>query len=400
MTSCAAHSGEAGRICFASASYNIMWWLFLEKKADKYFSARKNSMREGYRILGGPAPGPEDINITTVEESGTPFVRHVLNLFRKERILDVMPQLLNDVNGRMDDWGKDGRMNPFVEMHNLIFQMTVRMGTCRELAVSPLSLMMPWFPGRAKRNKKKVTRELFDLLTHYVDLRRKSRVPSTDSIDMLIAQGYDDATTIAYTLGIIFAGVLNTSMNGWPKKSSLLFNHGNSSPSDPLHCRFSTIALSAWEEEMPVLDAVIKETMRLALSGTALRRNMGGDTLIAHKTVRDRESFGDVHFDEHIYANPFLFDPGRFLETGDEETHVSFPFLGWGAGRHPCAGMRAAKLEIKIAIALFLSKFEYQVVDASGHFPESLPQPDRNDIQQPKPLGDPYYFRFKRVEGT
>jgi hypothetical protein len=65
-----------------------MWWLFLEKKADKYFSARKNSMREGYRILGGPAPRPEDINITTVEESGTPFVRHVLNLFRKERILD------------------------------------------------------------------------------------------------------------------------------------------------------------------------------------------------------------------------------------------------------------------------------------------------------------------------
>jgi sterol 14-demethylase len=98
----------------------------------------------------------------------------------------------------------------------LIFQMTVRMGTCRELAnnakttarlseliilhekaVSLLSLMMPWFPGRAKRNKKKTTRELFDLLTHYVDLRRKSRVPSTDSIDMLIAQGYDDATTIA-----------------------------------------------------------------------------------------------------------------------------------------------------------------------------------------------------------
>jgi sterol 14-demethylase len=44
--------------------------------------------------------------------------------------------------------------------------------------------------------------------------------------------------------------------------------------------------------------------------------------------------------------------------------------------------MRAAKLEIKIAIALFLSKLEYQVVDASGHFPGSLPQPDRNDIQQ------------------
>lgn len=50
-------------------------------------------------------------------------------------------------------------------------------------------------------------------------------------------------------------------------------------------------------------------------------------------------------------------------------------------GRHPCAGMRAAKLEIKVAIALFLSKFDYELVDASGKLLKSLPQPDRNDIQ-------------------
>lgn len=43
--------------------------------------------------------------------------------------------------------------------------------------------------------------------------------------------------------------------------------------------------------------------------------------------------------------------------------------------------MRAAKLEIKVAIALFLSKFDYDLVDASGKFPKALPQPDRNDIQ-------------------
>jgi hypothetical protein len=43
--------------------------------------------------------------------------------------------------------------------------------------------------------------------------------------------------------------------------------------------------------------------------------------------------------------------------------------------------MRAAKLEIKLAIALFLSKFDYDLVDGSGKFPASLPQPDRNNIQ-------------------
>ncbi|KAJ7349177.1 hypothetical protein DFH08DRAFT_864658 [Mycena albidolilacea] len=37
-----------------------------------------------------------------------------------------------------------------------------------------------------------------------------------------------------------------------------------------------------------------------------------------------------------------------------EKNRVSFPFLGWGAGCHPCVGMRATTLEIKLVIALFL----------------------------------------------
>jgi hypothetical protein len=65
---------------------------------------------------------------------------------------------------------------------------------------------------------------------------------------------------------------------------------------------------------------------------------------------------------------------------------VPFPFLERAAvGLNfftVCAGLRflrtakTAKLEIKLAIALFLSKFDYDIVDASG----KLPQPDRNNI--------------------
>ncbi|KAJ6608608.1 cytochrome P450 [Mycena sp. CBHHK59/15] len=402
-----------------------------------FFSEKNFNMGEGYRILGGPAPKLEEIKLKPVE-GGAIFVRHVLNLFRKDRIMNVIPHLLDDVNARMDGWDSHGRMDPFKEMHALVFQMTVRMGTCRELAddsqatahlselfllheqaASPLSLLLPWLPGFSKRNKEKATRGLFDLLSHYVALRRKSKVQSTDAIDVLIADGCDDSTTIAYTLGIVFAGVINTSMNvcwniiylgtypEWKERvaqevKSLLFNHSNSSSMDPIHRRFSTVPLNAWEEEMPVLDAVIKETIRFTLSGTALRRNIGGDITIAHKTIRDNDflaySLGDTHFDDQIYTEPFSFNPRRFLERWEDKSTVPFPFLGWGAGRHPCAGMRAAKLEIKLAIALFLSKFEYTVVDASGKFPAAPPQPDRNNIHQAKPLGEPCYLKFKRVE--
>jgi len=34
----------------------------------------------------------------------------------------------------MKNWGTQGKMNPFNEVYDLVFQMTVRMATCRELS--------------------------------------------------------------------------------------------------------------------------------------------------------------------------------------------------------------------------------------------------------------------------
>ncbi|KAJ6500525.1 hypothetical protein C8R45DRAFT_1092623 [Mycena sanguinolenta] len=152
---------------------------------------------------------------------------------------------------------------------------------------------------------------MFELLSHYIDLHRNSSVRSADAIDMLIADGYDNSTIIAITLGIIFAGVLNTGVVGdkpeWKAKVAdevavLLLNY---SCSDPIQCRFSAVPLDAWEAEMPNLDLVIKETMRFNLLGTALRRNLGGDTIVGENTIRDGDFvaylLGDVHFDGQIY---------------------------------------------------------------------------------------------------
>jgi sterol 14-demethylase len=51
-------------------------------------------------------------------------------------------------------------------------------------------------------------------------------------------------------------------------------------------------------------------------------------------------------------------------------------------GRHPCAGMKVAKLEIKMIVAMFVMGYEYDVVDSKGRISEKLPVPDYNDIQQ------------------
>ncbi|KAJ7074289.1 cytochrome P450 [Mycena amicta] len=399
-----------------------------------FFSEKNLNMDEGYKILGGPIPRPEDINLPRVEDASGPFVKHVLSLFRKDRLVDVLPHLLEDINRCMNDWGQSGTIDPFRQIHDLVFQMTVRMGSCRELAdnaealsklseffllheqsASALSLMLPWLPGRAKRSKQKATRGLYETVGHYVDLRRKAAVQSSDAIDMLISQGFDDATTVAYTVGIIFAGVINTAMNVcWviiylgdkPKWKAKLAAEvkallAHSSAAEAAHQRLAAVPLNVWEDEMPILDAVLKETMRFTTSRTVLRRNIGGDLLFAHKRIKDSDfvtySLSDTHFDGDIYPDPYSFDPGRFLAR-DDKTQVMFPFLGWGAGRHPCAGMRAAKLEIKLAIALFFCKFEYDIVDANGHLLQSLPRPDPNNFQSAKPLpGNACYVRYREM---
>jgi hypothetical protein len=51
-------------------------------------------------------------------------------------------------------------------------------------------------------------------------------------------------------------------------------------------------------------------------------------------------------------------------------------------GRHPCAGMKIAKLEIKLLLAMMLLGYEYELVDGNGNYPNEIPRQDRNDLGQ------------------
>jgi hypothetical protein len=44
--------------------------------------------------------------------------------------------------------------------------------------------------------------------------------------------------------------------------------------------------------------------------------------------------------------------------------------------------MKVAKFEIKMILALFLSRYNYKLVDGTGQPPKQLPQPNRNDFRQ------------------
>ena len=166
----------------------------------------------------------------------------------------------------------------------------------------------------------------------------------------------------------------------------LLSRHLDSSLSSAtLHEKLAAVPVSAWEDELPILEACARESQRIVTSGVTLRRNIREEMKIGEQVVKRGDflaySLAEVHLNPEYYPEPYKYDPGRWLRP-DPVPDAVYPFLGWGAGRHPCAGMKVAKLEMKLIMALFLTRYEFGLVDKDGKFPNPLPVPNRNDIHQ------------------
>lgn len=153
---------------------------------------------------------------------------------------------------------------------------------------------------------------------------------------------------------------------------------------DSVSEQLSQVPPQAWEDEMPVLEVCLRETIRITLTGGALRRVMPKASTPAFNGHKLQPGsfvaypIADVHHNPDIYPDPMRWDPNRFARGEDKKQH--WAFVGWGTGRHPCLGMRFAKLEVKIILALFLTQFEYDVVDPAGRPMTKLPEPYRDNM--------------------
>ncbi len=93
----------------------------------------------------------------------------------------------------------------------------------------------------------------------------------------------------------------------------------------PLTEQLSQLPLEAWESEFPVLELCLRDSIRLQLLGTALRKNVSGkDIPIGDGTVIPPNTFvayplGDVHLDPSVYPEPEKWDPSRYLPERAED---------------------------------------------------------------------------------
>jgi sterol 14-demethylase len=121
----------------------------------------------------------------------------------------------------MEAWGVAGKVDPFKDIYNIVVQMSIRLSTCEELAsnprtvkhlgdlylqqatsTTPMTLLFPWFPCAAKKQKERSAKGLYDILSHHVYLRREAKVPNSDSFDVLIADGESDTAIVQVSVTI------------------------------------------------------------------------------------------------------------------------------------------------------------------------------------------------------
>ncbi|KAF9644106.1 cytochrome P450 [Thelephora ganbajun] len=413
-----------------SFSFNVLHHNIIaltgEDARQAFFSNPHLNFDQGYKILMGAAPDISDVDMATDETGGgvAPFNKRLNKLLNKARLQSVLPTLLQDIIGKADKWGNDGkngRIDPFTEIYDLVFLMTARLTTCHDLtkneadlkkigdlyltlqtSATPTSLLLPWFPSPARKTGKGATTELYIMLYTYVEARRQAE-PTSDAIDVLIAEGETTQGITGFVMGVLFAGIINTGIIScwmltdlavhpeWKEKCKneirdLLSRHlGDSLSSATLCEKLGAIPISAWEDELPIIDACIRESQRIYITGVTLRRNLREDMKFGAHVVKRGDflayALGDVHLNPEYYPEPHKFDPGRWLRP-DPVPNAIYPFIGWGVGRHPCTGMKTAKLEMKLILAMFLMRYEYDLVDKDGKFPDSLPVPNRNDIHQ------------------
>jgi cytochrome P450 len=173
-------------------------------------------------------------------------------------------------------------------------------------------------------------------------------------------------------MAIIFAGVVNTGITGecvpstthafffnstflkvcwalfklganpkWKERvvkeyNTLVANHTNTLATEPIHKRLALIPLNAWEDELPSVDLVIRETLRLTMYGPLLRRNVQKDIVVDGVTIKCGDFMAYPTFEPHmnpdIYSNPNTFDPDRYLEGREEDKKETFAYVAWGAG--------------------------------------------------------------------
>ncbi|KAI0720701.1 cytochrome P450 [Cerioporus squamosus] len=437
-----------------------------------FFQAKDLDLNAGFKFLSGAIPMVPGVTSNLETRRIALIHKRLVASQTSERLERLIPLILEDSRRVINTWGYSGSLDPFEQLPELIFQTTVRCLAFTELAddatmvqrlkqlydtldtaTTPATVLLPWLPGPSAVRRLIATKRIYDIISKTLDERVKNGIARDDTPQMLIDAGDERLVIIGFIIGLLVAGARSTGTTAswlitflsghphWRQKAAEEVRRLVAEHATPLHRPFEprdttsaptssqepplsahrppplsdlntslgSVPLSAWENATPVLDALIRETLRVAEPHVAMRQYLPPPRLdekgtspaslyLGGKAVPPGAfvmyPFSDVHLSSEVYKNPWRWDPGR----PELNLKAPYAYVGMGAGSTTCLGKRLATLELKLITALFVLGFgDLRAVDKLGAPLEELPQPNWNDILTCKPPAGSCFVRFERT---
>ncbi|KAM7190412.1 Cytochrome P450 [Rhypophila sp. PSN 637] len=384
------------------------------------------------------------------------FIKSFLALSRPEILGRKLPTLRDDIRhfdkllgmSPVSESNPNWRiMNPFETIYPLMFKLIVRVVGVTEwleddktLArvlwafcgfennCSRARIILPYLITLTHTKKLFFGAVLYMAIDKAIKKRRAGVVRHDDALQFLLDH---DKDVVRFIFSVLMSGITTEGCTAswlvvflahspeWQAKcraevDDVVVRHGGKkNPATPQDI-LDSLSLQELETEFPVLIATFREAIRLAMPGAMFRKNtsgkpvrIGGDeTKIEVNVIPDGAyaafHLDSVHMNPELYPDPMRFNPGRYLddhEQKEQKQEQPHTYLGWGAGRHPCPGMRLAKLETTMVVIRLLASWELEPSDSTGNRVDiPFPAPDRNGYRMGK-SAVPLWVRCRPRQG-
>ncbi|WP_440764599.1 cytochrome P450 [Natronorubrum sp. DTA7] len=259
-----------------------------------------------------------------------------------------------------------------------------------------------WIPSPTNRRYRRALTDLRRTIDRIIDDRRTAleggRYSGTDLLSMLIAAtadgGMDDRTLRDNVVTFLFAGHETTALGLTYALHSLATEPDEQATVRDAIAEFGDPATdpdgAAAPDALPAVDRVVDETLRLyppvhvffrepARSVDLLGTRVPAGTVLAlspwtcHRDPRwwdDSESFRPDRWTKSM-------GEGRDRGPASESSRPEYAYFPFGGGRRHCIGMRFALLELRVTLAVLLSRYRFSPVTETLSFaPSATLQPD------------------------
>ncbi|KAH9996992.1 cytochrome P450 6A1 [Xylariaceae sp. FL0662B] len=407
-----------------------------------FFESRDLNFSAGFAELltGQPAQVAEMDNFSAF------FTKNIIALLKRENLAKLLGPLTSDTRRSCEALAAaptcraDPKWKvtaPFESLYGLVYQLTMRTVGAHEVAEDPALLrrtlsifegfeasdsvahvFLPWLPTPNHLARLYNGARLALVFRRIINARRAEGKRRDDALQFLIDGGAGMRDIIGFQIGALYAGQLNSGVNAawvhvflalhpaWKARVrdevDAAIARNRRSPSQSAADVLGSLSVEAWETEFGLVDLCLRESIRLCLPGTSFRKNLSGrDVPIGDSgEVVPAGAFAAYLIDDALlnpafYDDPTRFDPDRYLEGRAEDRKAPHAYPGWGSGRHPCLGMRFAKLEMALITAYFVAMFDFELSDADGNPTTEAPPPVSRNQHSAKKPAKPVYFRYR-----